>query len=178
MEGDIFLTGDSIEFDFNGETLERKIKGIDNGMRVEKGKPNVGIMIEAKDKNEISDLRNWNPNLTIGKIYSNRETELDSVDKIKSDKTNLTTLNGIIQIVLSLLWISHFGNLYYKYHFTDILFAFMLPDWTLILFMLMGILGIVIGLSVLFGKKKIKTGYFQIFGLLIVGIIIEMIVVA
>ena len=42
---------------------------------------------------------------------------------------------------------------------------------------LMGVLGVSIGLSVLLGKKKIRTGYFQIFGLLIIGITIELTVV-
>jgi len=42
----------------------------------------------------------------------------------------------------------------------------------------MGVLGIIIAIYVLFGKKKIKTGYFQIFGLLIIGIIIDLIVTA
>jgi|TARA_R110000823_G_scaffold315640_1_gene448841 uncharacterized membrane protein len=52
----------------------------------------------------------------------------------------------------------------------------MYPSWTLILFILMGLLGIFIGVSVCIGKKKIKTGYLQIFGLLILGIIIDLIV--
>lgn len=42
----------------------------------------------------------------------------------------------------------------------------------------MGILGIVIGSSVILGKKKIKTGYLQILGLLIIGIIIDLIVLS
>ena len=73
LEGE-FRTGDFIIFDFKGELLERKIKGIDAGMRVEKGKPNVGIMIESLNESEIDELRNWNPNLTVGKIYSKNET--------------------------------------------------------------------------------------------------------
>ena len=85
-------------------------------------------------------------------------------------------INGIIQILLSLYWIWHYGILLYYYNYTDILFAFMYPSWTLILFILMGLLGIFIGVSVCIGKKKIKTGYLQIFGLLILGIIIDLIV--
>jgi len=53
----------------------------------------------------------------------------------------------------------------------------MYPNWVLILFNLMGILGISIGLSVFFKKRKIKTGYYQIAGLLIIGIMIDLIVV-
>lgn len=72
LGGEIFLTGDTIEFGFNNKQIHRKIKGIDNGMRVEQGKPNVGIMIEAIDDEEIENLRNWSPNLAIGKIYTGR----------------------------------------------------------------------------------------------------------
>jgi len=68
LYGDIFLTGDLIEFKFKEGVLKRRIKGIDNEMRVEQGKPNVGIMIETKNENEISDLRNWEPNKAIAKM--------------------------------------------------------------------------------------------------------------
>lgn len=87
-------------------------------------------------------------------------------------------INGIIQILLSIFWIWQYGILLYQYNYTDILFNFMYPNWTLILYILMGVLGIIIGLSVLFAKKKIKTGYFQIFGLLIIGIVINLIIIA
>ena len=52
----------------------------------------------------------------------------------------------------------------------------MYPTWTLILFILLGILGVFIGVYVCIGKKKIKIGYYQIVGLLILGIIIDLIV--
>ena len=71
LDGD-FMTGDFIKFDFNGLMLERKIKGIDAGMRVAEGKPNVGVMIDCPNEKEIDDLRNWNPNKITGKIYSNK----------------------------------------------------------------------------------------------------------
>ncbi|MGB3778421.1 MAG: hypothetical protein WA960_08675 [Tunicatimonas sp.] len=72
LSGDIFLTGDLIEFEFNGQTFKRRIKGIDNGMRVEQEEPDVGIILETQDENETADLRNWNPNMIIGKIYTDR----------------------------------------------------------------------------------------------------------
>jgi hypothetical protein len=100
---------------------------------------------------------------------------LESKNKSLNKKSKI---NGILQIIMSTFWIYHYGILLYQYHFTDILFAFMYPNWTLILFIFMGILGIVIGSSVILGKKKIKTGYLQIFGLLIIGIIIDLIVLS
>lgn len=72
LDGEIFLTGDTIEFCFNNKQICRKITGIDNGMLVEQGKPNVGIMVEAIDDGEIENLRKWKPNLTLSKIYTER----------------------------------------------------------------------------------------------------------
>ncbi|PNW28709.1 hypothetical protein BKP44_07265 [Formosa algae] len=97
----------------------------------------------------------------------------------KNNRLNKNTIiNGTVQILLSIFWIYHYAILLYQYHFTDILFAFMYPDWTLILFILMGVLGILTGAYVILGKKKIKTGYLQILGFLIIGIIIDLIVIS
>ena len=89
-----------------------------------------------------------------------------------------TSFNGIVQMLLSLFWVWHFGELLYLYHYTDILFLFMYPDWTLILFVLMGLIGFLIGLSVFLKKIKIKNGYFLLVGLFIIGLIIDIVVVS
>ncbi|TMU55095.1 hypothetical protein [Flagellimonas algicola] len=69
QEGKLVI-GNIIKFDFNGRTLERKIKGIGDGMRVVEGYPSVGVMIESLNEEEIEHLRNWSPNKTEAKIYS------------------------------------------------------------------------------------------------------------
>jgi hypothetical protein len=89
-----------------------------------------------------------------------------------------SSLNGIIQMLLSLFWVWHFGELLYLYHYTDILFFFMYPNWTLILFILMGLIGALIGLSVFLKKIKIKNGYFLLIGLFVIGLIIDIVVVS
>tara|TARA_R100000306_G_C4344953_1_gene127179 strand:- start:188 stop:478 length:291 start_codon:yes stop_codon:yes gene_type:complete len=91
---------------------------------------------------------------------------------------NSSYLNGIIQIIVSLFWVWHFGELLYLYHYTDIAFLFMYPNWTLILFILMGLIGALIGLSVFLKKRKIKNGYFLLIGLFVIGLIINLIVVS
>ena len=91
---------------------------------------------------------------------------------------NSTSINGIIQIVASLFWVWHFGELLYLYHYTDIAFLFMYPNWTLILFILMGLIGALIGLSVFLKKRKIKNGYFLLIGLFVIGLIINLIIVS
>lgn len=65
-----FKTGDYLKFNFKDEILIRKIKGLDSGMRLIKGINYFGIMIETKDENEISELRNWNPEKTLAEIFS------------------------------------------------------------------------------------------------------------
>ena len=87
-------------------------------------------------------------------------------------------LNGIIQIALSLFWVWHFGRLFYLYHFTDITFFFMYTNWTLILFIIMGLFGSIIGLLVFREKIKIKTGYLTLIGLFVIGLTIDLIVVS
>lgn len=91
---------------------------------------------------------------------------------------NSTSINGIIQVIASLFWVWHFGELLYLYHYTDILFYFMYPNWTLVLFILMGLIGALIGLSVFLKKRKIKNGYFLLIGLFVIGLIIDLIVVS
>lgn len=70
LEGIINL-GDLIEFEFNGESLRRKITGIE-GIRSTPEKPNTGILIECKDGSEIDELRSWNPDGTIVKVYDGK----------------------------------------------------------------------------------------------------------
>ena len=91
---------------------------------------------------------------------------------------NSSSVNGIIQIIVSLFWVWHFGELLYLYHYTDIAFLFMYPNWTLILFILMGLIGALIGISVFLKKRKIKNGYFLLIGLFVTGLIIDLIVVS
>jgi hypothetical protein len=85
-------------------------------------------------------------------------------------------LNGIIQMLLSLYWVWHFGELLYLYHYTDIIFFLIYPNWTLILFILMGLIGFLVSLLVFLKKRKIKHGYLVLIGLFSIGLIIDIIV--
>lgn len=175
LEGEL-LIGDTIQFEFEGQLMERIISGTDKGMRVAEGKPKVGIVLRTKNEDEILALRKWKPNLTIAKIYSIEETEIKKEEKTKAGTFISRIINGIVQILLSLFWVFHFGLLFYKYHFTDSLFVFMYPDWALLLFIMMSFIGAAIGFSVSLGKKKIKTGYFQIIGLFLFGLLIQTVI--
>ena len=90
-----------------------------------------------------------------------------------------SVVNGIIQMSISAFWIWHFGQLLYSYKFhPSILRFFVYPDWTLILFILMGICGFLLGLRVLLNKLKIKKGYFLIISLFIIGLVVDYIVIS
>ena len=84
----------------------------------------------------------------------------------------------MVQMLLSLYWVWHYGELYYLYHCTNMIFFFMYPDWALFLFMSMGMTGFFIGLSVFLRKTRIKKGYYLLFGLFFAGLIMDHIVVA
>lgn len=88
------------------------------------------------------------------------------------------SLNGSIQMLLSLFWVWHFGELLYLYHYTDLLFYYMYPNWTLSLFIVMGLFGTLIGLSVFLKKIKIKNGYLLLIGLFVTRLILSIIVVS
>jgi translation elongation factor EF-Tu-like GTPase len=66
--------GDWIEFNFKGSTIRRKINGIE-GIRSLKEENNCGLVIEAMSREEIEDLKNWEPNRLIAKIHSQSTNE-------------------------------------------------------------------------------------------------------
>ena len=89
-----------------------------------------------------------------------------------------STINGIVQIFLSLFWVWHFSRLLYLYQFPNRLFYFKYPNWTLILFISFGLLGCLIGLSIFFRNRKVWIGYFLLTVLFITGLIIDFMVIS
>ena len=65
------------------------------------------------------------------------------------------------------------ATLYYYYHFTDILFAFMYPDWVLYINIFLCLANIFYGIKLIRNKISIKKSY-SLFGIsLIIGILIN-----
>lgn len=60
-------------------------------------------------------------------------------------------------------------HLWYLYHYTDILFVIMYPDWILYLNSGLGLIGILIGLGIIKLKIKIKLGILIDITILILG---------
>jgi len=63
---------------------------------------------------------------------------------------------GIIILILNLIWTGHWIWLFYGYHFTDILWFYMYPDWILTLNITIGLIGIIIGIRLIKNKIAIK----------------------
>jgi len=63
---------------------------------------------------------------------------------------------GILIILLNLYWIYDNVNLYYLYHYTQIDFFIMIPDWVLLINTILGAIGIFIGARVILQKITIK----------------------
>ena len=72
LEGQIISNDVFIEFEFDKQILKRRIKEIDEAIRISAKKSGLGILIEISDEEESINLSNWGPNHTIGKIYINR----------------------------------------------------------------------------------------------------------
>lgn len=89
-----------------------------------------------------------------------------------------SSLNGIVQMSISIFWIYFFSRLLYLYQKPNLLFFYKLPNWTLILFIGMGLIGGLIGLTVIFKNRKVWNGYLILTSLFIIGLIINYIVVS
>ena len=86
-------------------------------------------------------------------------------------KKNINVIFGIIQIILSAFWIYEMALLYYKYHFTNILFAFMYPDWVLILNIILSIISLFFGIKLTMNRISIKKSYGMMGLMIIIGLI-------
>lgn len=93
-------------------------------------------------------------------------------------KKNIHILLGLIQMVLSVYWIYEMISLYYKYHYTDILFAFMYPNWVLFLNVLLSLINLFFGIKLLNEKTPIKRSYLTMLILIITGGLINILSVA
>ncbi len=93
-------------------------------------------------------------------------------------KKNTNVVLGLIQIVLSVYWIYEMIFLYYKYQYTDILFAFMYPNWVLFLNFLLSIINLYFGIELMKGKISNTRSYLTMITLIIIGGLINILSVA
>lgn len=93
-------------------------------------------------------------------------------------KNKINVVLGLIQIILSVYWIYEMILLYYKYHYTDILFTFMYPNWVIFLNIILSIVNIYFGINLMNGKISNKRSYLTMVILIIIGGIINILSVA
>ena len=93
-------------------------------------------------------------------------------------KKKIKTVLGLIQILLSVYWIYQMVSLYYKYHYTDILFGFMYANWLLFLNIILSTINLYFGIKLMNGKISNQRSYLTMLALIIIGGLINIFSVA
>ena len=81
--------------------------------------------------------------------------------------------HGCIQIMLSGYFTLYFGQLWYNYHFTDIQYYGMFPDWSMMILMILSIVGVITGISVFFDKLRKGVAYLFQLCYLCLGVVLH-----
>lgn len=76
-------------------------------------------------------------------------------------------------MLLNSYWVWHHVRLFYLYHYTDVLFGFMIPDWALALYVFLGLIGIYLGIRILKNTLTIKKGLIINLSIFTLSILIE-----
>lgn len=82
-------------------------------------------------------------------------------------------ITGIIIAILNLLWTSHWIWLFYGYHFTNIFWFFMYPNWVLVLNIVIGLIGVYIGLKLIRNKMSVLTALIIDIPVFLLGLIVS-----
>jgi hypothetical protein len=69
---------------------------------------------------------------------------------------NKNSIIGIIVMIFNLIWTGHWIWLLYCYHFTDILWFYIYPNWIIIIHIIIGMIGFIIGIKLVQDKIAIK----------------------
>lgn len=84
-------------------------------------------------------------------------------------KRKNNTVLGLIQIILSVVWLYQMISIYYKYHYTDVIFTFMYPNWVLFLNIVLSSINLYFGIKLITGKISNKRSYLTMFVLITIG---------
>ncbi|SFS81967.1 hypothetical protein [Lutibacter maritimus] len=96
LQGEFSLY-DTIKFEFNGKTIEREIKGIENGLKVTENEKNIGVSINSLNENETKNFINWKPNKVKAEIIQKNDLKNPRLIKIFSGIGIL--LSGIFSFI-------------------------------------------------------------------------------
>ena len=100
--------------------------------------------------------------------------KLDSMKNVVLPKEWRGKVIGIALMLINLCWVYYNFRLFYRYHYTSMLFLVKIPDQVLLLNLLLGICGVLIGLGVYKNtlgaiKWSLINGGVIIFGMLLEG---------
>jgi hypothetical protein len=76
-------------------------------------------------------------------------------------------------MMASIFWIFRMISFYYKYHYTDILFAFMYPDWVLIANVVLSLTNWYFGVKLIMNKITMPRSFLIMAMLIITGLLIN-----
>lgn len=93
---------------------------------------------------------------------------------MKTLQLNWNKIIGLIIIVLSIFWMFQNVRLFYWYHYTDMLFAFMLPDWVLFMQIILASINLMIGYKLIIKKLTVKKGLLYFLLLFFIGVVINL----
>lgn len=79
-------------------------------------------------------------------------------------------------VIVNLLWAIEFSKLYYSYHYTDVLYVYMYPDWILFLNIAIGLAGMWMGTLLILRKIELRKALIIDITLLFVGFCIAYVV--
>ncbi|WP_460219308.1 hypothetical protein [Psychroserpens sp. MEBiC05023] len=81
-------------------------------------------------------------------------------------------LIGLIIILINLFWSWFSLKLLYRYHFTDLLTTYPIPDWILIINSILAFIGIIIGFILINEKINFKSALLTEFTIVTIGLTI------
>ncbi len=85
---------------------------------------------------------------------------------------------GLLQMTFGAYWMYHCISLIKGYHTPGMLYAYMIPEWLLILEILISLIGVVLGFFVVTGRYGLKRGVGGFSVLWILAQLVEVFVVA
>ena len=80
---------------------------------------------------------------------------------------------GLILALLGIYWITKNIDIFYNYHFTNLLYNFMYPEWVLGVDIIIGIITFILGLKIIGRSMNILNAYVLFSILLLIVILLD-----
>lgn len=105
--------------------------------------------------------------------YNKNKNDMNFTLSNISDK-----LIGLLIMGVNIYWLMMSFSLFYRYHFTDVQFIFMIPSWVLIFNSFLAFLGVGIAVMIIMSRVKLlKWGAID-FGLVLAGTLLQITIIS